>query len=208
MVDPVSRRWIEGLRAEGARGERTAAALHGLLLRIAHHEAARRRHLLGAVGGPELDDLAQQAADDAVVEVSASLDRFRGESRLTTWASKFVIFQVSGRFARHVWRHHVPSAEDFIWRGLPSRLADQPEKTIEDLEMLAELGRAIGAELTERQRTVFVAVALNEVPIDLVALQLGSNRGAVYKNLFDARRALRRSLAAAGYPVGEDGRIP
>jgi hypothetical protein len=33
------------------------------------------------------------------------------------------------------------------------------------------------------------------------ALQLGSKRNAIYKNLFDARRNLRKSMAAAGHPV-------
>jgi RNA polymerase sigma-70 factor, ECF subfamily len=51
---------------------------------------------------------------------------------------------------------------------------------------------------------VFVAIALNEVPIDVVAIQLGSDRNAVYKNLFDARAKLRASLAEAGYPVTGD----
>ena len=63
------------------------------------------------------------------------------------------------------------------------------------------LSRAI-AELTDRQREVFVSIALNEVPIDVVAVRLGTNRNAIYKNLFDARRTLRTRLAAAGHPVG------
>ena len=48
---------------------------------------------------------------------------------------------------------------------------------------------------------MFVAVALNDVSIDVIALRLGSNRNAIYKNLFDARRRLRASLAAAGHPL-------
>ena len=91
-----------------------------------------------------------------------------------------------------------------IWRGLPERLGDRPDRQLEELEMLAALEKAIEERLTERQRTVFVAVALNEVPIDLVALRLDSNRGAIYKNLFDARRSLRRCLAEAGYPLAGD----
>jgi RNA polymerase sigma-70 factor (ECF subfamily) len=51
---------------------------------------------------------------------------------------------------------------------------------------------------------VFVAIALNEVPIDVLALQLDSNRNAIYKNLFDARLRLRQRLAAAGHPLGDE----
>jgi RNA polymerase sigma-70 factor (ECF subfamily) len=49
-----------------------------------------------------------------------------------------------------------------------------------------------------------VAIALTDVPIDVLALQLQSNRNAIYKNLFDARRRLRAGLAAAGYPLGDE----
>ena len=48
---------------------------------------------------------------------------------------------------------------------------------------------------------MLVAVALNDVPIDVLAAKLGTNRNALYKNLFDARRSLRASMAAAGHPV-------
>ena len=71
---------------------------------------------------------------------------------------------------------------------------------------LHELHRRRGqlSELTPRQREVFVAIALNDVSIDVLALQLGSNRNALYKNLFDARRKLRAGLAAAGHPLSEE----
>ena len=68
------------------------------------------------------------------------------------------------------------------------------------------LKAAIGT-LTERQREVFAAIALNEVPIDVLAIRLGSNRNAIYKNLFDARRTLRASLARAGHPVIEEDAV-
>ena len=64
---------------------------------------------------------------------------------------------------------------------------------------------AIAVDLTPRQREVFVAAALNDVPIDVLALELGSNRNAIYKNVFDARRKLRDSLAAAGYAPTDEG---
>ena len=79
-----------------------------------------------------------------------------------------------------------------------------PEEQAERRELLSVLTNAVKEDLTERQRAVFVAVALNEVPIDVVAIQLESNRNAIYKNLFDARRALRNSLAAAGLSVDPD----
>ena len=202
-LDPESKRWVERLRARHPRHDETVAKLHDVLLRVAFHELSRRRGQLGPLTGPELDDLAQQAADDALMNVVARLDQFRGLSRFTTWAYKFVMFEVSAKVARHAWRRQPPSHEDFSWEQLPDSLAPRTADRIEQREQLAALSAAIGA-LTDRQREVFVAIALNEVPIDLVAMQLGTNRNAVYKNLFDARRNLRASLAAAGHPVRED----
>ena len=45
---------------------------------------------------------------------------------------------------------------------------------------------------------VLVALALNGVPIDVLAERLGTTRGALYKTLHDARRKLRRHLEERG----------
>ena len=201
-MDGESEVWVEQLRHGHPRHDQAVAKLHAVLLRIAYHELARRRGQLRSINGPEFDDLAQQAADDALMRILGRLDDFRGLSRFTTWAYKFVIFEVSGKVARHAWRRHPPSAEAFIWEGLPDSLAPRPGDRLEQREQLQALSVAIG-ELTERQREVFVAVALHNVSIDVLATKLGSNRNAIYKNLFDARRNLRVRMAAAGHPVRE-----
>jgi RNA polymerase sigma-70 factor (ECF subfamily) len=196
--DHASRRWVEQLHADHPRHEEAAARLHEVLRRAAVHEVRRRR---AALTGPELDDVTQQCADDAMMSILARIDDFQGLSRFTTWAYKFVIFEVSGKLARHAWRHHPPNTDDLTWDRLPDALAPRPGEQAERREQLAALTRAIDEELTPRQREVFVAIALNDMSIDVLALQLASNRNAIYKNLFDARRKLRASLAAAGYPV-------
>ena len=199
-MDVASRRWVEHLNEGHPRRDEAVEKLHEGLRRAARHELHRRRGQLGGLAGPEFDDIAQQCADDAVVNILARVGEFRGLSRFTTWAYKFAIFEVSSKVARHAWRRHAPSAEELTWERFPDALAAKPGEQVERREQLAALGRAIG-ELTPRQREVFVAVALNEVPIDVLALQLRSNRNALYKNLFDARRRLRAGLAAAGHPL-------
>jgi RNA polymerase sigma-70 factor, ECF subfamily len=201
--DRESERWVAQLRAGHPRRERTVHKLHDLLRRAAFHELSRRRGQLGSIGGPELDDLAHQAADDALMNVLTRLDDFRGLSRFTTWAYKFVVFEVSGKVARHAWRRQPPARDELVFEQLPDSLSPKPGERIERREQLDALSGAIG-ELTDRQREVFVAVALNEVPIDVLAVQLGTNRNAIYKNLFDARRNLRARMAAAGHPVAEE----
>jgi RNA polymerase sigma-70 factor (ECF subfamily) len=167
------------------------------------HELHRRRGQLPALAGPEFDDVAEQCADDAIVNILAKIDDFRGLSRFTTWAYKFAIFEVSSKLARHTWQRNPPSRDELELREFPDRLAIQPGEQAERREQLAVLREAIESDLTPRQQEVFVAIALNDVPLDVLALQLGSNRNAIYKNLFDARRKLRASLAAGGHPLTE-----
>ncbi|HJZ37184.1 MAG TPA: sigma-70 family RNA polymerase sigma factor [Solirubrobacterales bacterium] len=203
-LDDASMRWMEGLRDEGARRERTVGELREVLLKVARRQVHNRRAQLGYATGPEVDDIAQQAADDALIAICGALDSFRGESRFTTWAYKFVVFQVSAKVSHHAWQTEPPSREEFEWGGLSDRAGGSPAEQTERRELLSVMTKAVKDDLTERQRAVFVAVALNEVPIDVVAIQLGSNRNAIYKNLFDARRALRNSLAAAGLSIDPD----
>jgi RNA polymerase sigma-70 factor (ECF subfamily) len=173
-----------------------------VLRRVALYELSRRRRQLWSISGPEFDDLAQQAADDALVRVLDRLDEFRGLSRFTTWAYKFVMFEVSAKVSRHAWLRQPPGVGEIAWHRLPDPRGLRPEDWLEQRARLDALSRAIG-ELTERQRDVFVAVALNEVPIDVMAVKLGTNRNAVYKNLFDARRRLRAAMADAGHPLSD-----
>jgi RNA polymerase sigma-70 factor, ECF subfamily len=198
-LDAESRAWIDGLLATGVERARALDRLHDLLLRAAHAEA-HRRHLYPEIVGVELDDLCRQAADDAVVAVTAKLDGYRGASRFTTWAYAFAIYEVSVKLRRHAWRQgRIPTADDdSTWDRLAER-AGTAEARVESAEFFRALRRAITEELTARQRQVFVAVALNDVQIDVVADQLSSTRGAIYKVLHDARTKLRRRLEREGH---------
>jgi RNA polymerase sigma-70 factor, ECF subfamily len=114
------------------------------------------------------------------------------------------MFEVSAKVTRQAWRRQPPDVEERAWDRLPDPAALRPEDWLERRAQLDALSQAIG-ELSARQREVFVAVALNDVPIDVLAMKLGTNRNAVYKNLFDAGRRLRARLAAAGHPVTDSG---
>jgi RNA polymerase sigma-70 factor, ECF subfamily len=206
-LDAESQAWIEALRATGVERARALELLHDLLLRAARAEAHRRRRLYPEIVGVELDDLCRQAADDAVVAVTSKLDGYRGASRFTTWAYAFAIFEVSVRLRRHAWgRGRIPTGDDdATWDRLAER-AGTAEARVESAEFFSALRRAITEELTVRQRRVFVAVALNDVEIDVVADQLSSTRGAIYKVLHDARTKLRRRLEREGHLDQEGAR--
>jgi RNA polymerase sigma-70 factor, ECF subfamily len=185
--------WLSDLRAEGPAYDAAISRLHDLLLRAARFEVARRRPALGHLRGGDLDDVAQQSADDALVAVLAKLDGYRGESRFTTWAYKFALLEAGVKLRRLAWQGRDLPLEPESW----PRFADggpSPERQLEGREVLEELRRAVESELTPHQREVFTALALNGVPIDVLAERLGTTRGALYKTLHDARAKLRALL--------------
>src|SRR5215211_3672247 len=194
-TDADSRAWLESLRsARGPDREEAIGRLHGLLLRGARYELGRRRAALAHVRGEELEDIAMQAANDALMAVLAKLDDFRGESRFTTWAYKFALLEAGVKLRRRAWQGREVLLEPDSW----DRFADHSNTVHEDLEQTELLGALRGAieeTLTPHQREVFSALALNEVPADVLAERLGTTRGALYKTLHDARQKLRRELA-------------
>ena len=202
-LDAESAEWQRELASTGPRREEALARLHGLLVRIARGEVARRGPGL-QLTGPELDDLAYQAAADALVAITSKLGQFRGESRFTTWAYKFVMFEVSAKIGRHFWRHPGVRLDAEGWERLPDRFGFDPAQKAEWRDLLAALRRAVDQELTARQRRIFVAIVLDNVPLDTLVIELASNRNAIYQTLFNARRKLRAALAADGY-IGDDG---
>ena len=199
-----SRRWLEQLGGSGASRDAAVAELHALLLKAARFEVDRRRASLSHLRGGDHDDLAQQSADDALVAVLAKLDQFRGESRFTTWAYKFALLEASVKVRRRAWQGREIPLEEEAWSTLAAASA-WAGRGAEDAELFTVLREEIENGLSPRQREVLVAVALNDVPIDVLAERLGSTRGALYKNLHDARRNLRAALAERGFRVGAGG---
>lgn len=196
-LDPQSREWLRSLRSVGAGRDAAVGRLHALLLRAARFEVARRRPMLLHLRGDDLDDVANQAADDALVSVLARLDSFRGASRFTTWAYKFALLEAAVKLRRRAWQGREVPLEPESW-SLFSGSGLEPDEEAEQGELLAALQRGIEEALTKHQRRVLVALALNGVPIDVLAERLGTTRGALYKTLHDARRKLRRHLADLG----------
>ena len=206
-LDPESRRWLHALRGEGGSRAEAVASLHALLLRAARYEVSRRRPMLPHVRGGDFEDIALEAADDALVSVLARLDDFRGASRFTTWAYKFALLEAAVKLRRRAWQGREIPLEPETW----SFFADEtstPSEEAERAELLAAVRDGIATALTPHQRRVLVALALNGVPIDVLAERLGSSRGALYKTLHDARRKLRAHLTARGLPLTtpEEGR--
>mgnify|MGYP003287435635 CR=1 FL=1 len=194
------RAWVSALRAPGPKRDEAIARLQNLLVRAARHEVSRRHAALSHVRGEELDDLALQAADDALVAVLAKLDDYRGASRFTTWAYKFALLEAGVRLRRRAWQEREVVLEPDAWPR-QADIGESPQSQTETSELLQALKGSIASCLTTHQREVLVALALNGVPIDVFAERLGTTRGALYKTLHDARRKLRSDLAKRGFTL-------
>jgi RNA polymerase sigma-70 factor (ECF subfamily) len=194
--DDETAEWLRVLDRGAVDHESGLARLHERLLRIARSELHRRGTTFG---GPELDDLAHQAAADAMLAILSKLETFRGESRFTTWAYRFVILEVSNKLGRHYWRGPTVSWDDEEWDTLPDRLGADPHDEAEARRLVVVVRAAVDEFLTEHQRGVFVEVVLHGIPLDAICARDGITRNAVYKTVFDARRKIRAALVANGY---------
>ena len=211
-IDAESQAWIDRLRPGSEDLEAGIEELHSLLLRGARFEVDRRRATHPHLRGEDFDDLAQQSADDALLAVLRKLREFRGESRFTTWAYKFALLEAAARVRSRAWQGREIPTEPERWSLSPA-CASTAQESLEMKELLAALKVAMTNDLSAHQREVLVAVALNDVPIDVLATRLGRRRGAIYKTIHDARRKLRAGLSARGItlsdaPYGTSGSPP
>jgi RNA polymerase sigma-70 factor (ECF subfamily) len=205
-MDSESRRWLERLGSEGRDRDAALAELRELLLRGARFEVRRRCATMSEIRGGDQEDLAQQSAGDAMVAILSKLDDFRGESQFTTWAYKFALYEAAAKIRKRAWQGREVPLEPEDWPQVPDP-GPAPHGGAEMNDLLAAIREEIELSLTPHQRQVLVALALNEVPIDVLAERLETTRGALYKTLHDARKRLRAALAARGLLPGDDQEV-
>jgi RNA polymerase sigma-70 factor, ECF subfamily len=198
-LDAGSREWLRALRADGATRHEAVGRLHTLLLSAARFEAARRGAGLPHLRD-ELEEIAHEAAGDALIGVLDRLDDFRGESRFTTWVYKFALLETAAKLRKRAWQGREVPLEPGVWNLFESA-GLSPAERVEQSELLSTLQTAMGELLTPHQRRVLIALTLNDVPIDVLAERLDTTRGALYKTLHDARKKLRTRLAERDSPL-------
>lgn len=188
--------WRVDLNDSGPAGQVALGRLHAVLLRATRQQVWRLRDLLPGAGARELEDLAQQSADDALVAVLRQLGTFEGRSRFTTWVYKFGVLTAGVAVRRQAWRHReVPLPDALVLVDT----APSPAELSETSHLARAVQAAIASALTPHQRRVMLALLVEEVPIDVLAGRLGSSRNALYKTLHDARGRLRAALADSGH---------
>lgn len=189
-MDSHARTWADELGGVGQQAGEAAARLQDLLLETARAELDRRQDQLPA--GAEPGALAQEAAAGALAAVIADLGE-RSTAPFPIWAAKFVMAEVSAKIAQLQWRAGVLPAAGGEWTEWLSGVAAGRDG------VLGSLRRGVEQDLTEQQRIAFQSVLLGGVPVDVLALEFGSTRSAIYKSMFEARRRLADRLAADGH---------
>lgn len=188
--------WVEALSTPGPRQDHAMVQLHGLMLRASRHQVWRMRSSLAGVGDDRLDEIANQAADEAMMAVLSKLSSFEGRSRFTTWAYKFAILQSATEVRRFAWQHREVELDD---NAQPPAHGLSPAGYAEAADLASAVRTAIDIALTPHQRRVTLALLVDDIPIDVLADRLGTSRNALYKTVHDARSRLRTHLIASGH---------
>lgn len=194
QLDAESRAWWVRLHSAESVRLSAIAELHERLRREAWFQIHWRARGLSEFPRSDLDDLAVQAADDALLALLRKLDDYRGDSQFWTWARRFAQLEAPVSIRRRLGRDHLaPGDPD---RELAfSDPGRSPEERVEARELLQTLSDLIAAQLTPRQRIVLIAITINGVSTDTLAAELHTTRGAIYKTLHDARAKLNAQLA-------------
>ncbi len=188
--------WVAALTGPGPEQDRALVLLHGLMLRAARAQVARMQPMLAGTDARTRDEIANQAADEAVMALLGKLGTFEGRSRFTTWAYKFAVLQAATAARSFAWRDRATETELLELTADPAPL---PGQYAEAADLADAVRRALDTELSPHQRRIVVGLLVNEVPIDVLAERLGTNRNALYKTLHDARKRLRAHLLSSGY---------
>ena len=204
MTERTNEEWVEALRSNGELQQAALEDLRKRLHRSIYYYLSQDRSDLRDLAPKELQAMAGDMAQDAVLRVMDNLDSFRGESRFTTWINKIGIRLAISTLRRARYKNF--SLDDLTEEGdflsaqanLVSDAPPTPERAAERDDVMEKIESAFKEALTERQYQALVAIALENVPMDVVAEQMGTNRNALYKLIHDARRKLKVHLESQG----------
>lgn len=207
MKTRTNAEWLDELKSIGTDQARAIEDLRAYLLRAARYSLDRQRHELEGLPPTEIEQLAEDCAQDALLAILKHLDEFRFESKFTTWAYKFAVNIALNAGRREIWKH--VSLDKLLEQELPV-LEAQEDRTSVDPRLAAlqdeiwnTVREIIAHDLTEHQRQAFTAIVFDDVPLDEIAQLWGSNRNAIYKLLHDARRKLKAELKTRGFELDE-----
>lgn len=206
MADRSNEQWLLDLQSASGSQSLALEDLRQRLQRGVFYYLSRERSDLTHLSTQEINQMAEDLAQDATLRVMENLGSFRGDSRFTTWATKIAVRVAISDLRRARYKDY--SLDDLTAEGdtLPAGATNSvtgtptigPENETERADVMQKISRAMEEALTERQHKALVAVALQDVSLDTLAEEMGTNRNALYKLLHDARRKLRSHLEAQG----------
>ena len=202
--------WLYELRASSVSQEAAISDLRNLLLRAVLFFFSRNLDDFRRLGRDEILQLAEDCAQDALIAVMNHISDFRGDSKFTTWAYKFAINKALMTARQERWKGISLDDLSFFsdaalreWAMSDKSPGPASDQFVLQGEVIETIREVIERDLTDKQRRVLAMMVFNEVSMDEVVRQLGTNRNAIYKMLHDARRKLKSGLQARGFDVAE-----
>lgn len=138
---------------------------------------------------------AEDVCQDVFLDVHRSIASFEGRSSFTTWIFGIAHHQVHRRFRRRG-RDHV-SLESQM---LEEIAVERPpiESSIDATRALADLDRALEAEVAPRHREIFQRRYRDGLATQEIASEIGRSNQSVKISLFRTRRVLETRAPALG----------
>lgn len=192
MGNRTNDEWLASLRSQGEQKEKALADLTGIIINGLPYALAKWIQ----ADDPRFASLSEEVAQETLLRVLAHLDSFEGRSQFTTWVYTIAVRVALTELRRAKWKE---TSLDQLLEG--REVEDEPrdlpdatiniEKTIEKQEMMSMIQKVMMDELTEKQRTAIMAIAIKGMPLEEVARRMGTNRNSLYKLLHDARVKLK-----------------
>jgi RNA polymerase sigma-70 factor (ECF subfamily) len=208
MPDRTNAAWIEALSGPVGPDPEALADLRTHLERAARFSIHRRLAAAHGVMSDEIDPLAEDCAQEALLLVLQYLGTFRGEARFVTWASAIAVGVAMAALRRRLWRDlsldHMPDGwQEPASSAMSSSGWEHPHLAAQRAEIWSVIKDVVQRDLTERQRQVLNLIVIHGVDAEEVAERLGITAGALYKLTHDARRKLKAGLLARGFSTAE-----
>jgi RNA polymerase sigma-70 factor (ECF subfamily) len=143
----------------------------------------------------EAEDVAQQV----FIKVYESIDKFRGDAKLSTWLYRIALNKSLNRKKQNRFRGLLSKLSDSFDGGSPDNqarscsLSEHPDKQMESNESMTQIQEAIN-QLPGKQKQAFVLHKYEELSHKEIAEIMKTSVSSVESLIFRARKQLRTAL--------------
>lgn len=201
MITYTNDEWVQALSQPGKPEQVALETLRDYLLRAVLVYLREHRNDLSGWSSADVHQFAEDAVQEALLSIRKKLGSFRGESKFTTWAYRFVVNKAASELRRS--RYQDTSLEGLqggedgdLTIGFSDERGLDPDVAAEQRSFMDLLSQIIGEELSERQQRAMVGIHLQGRSMQEVAEELEITRNTLYKLLHDARRKIKERLQA------------